>query len=77
MADQPRNHPLRILANRLIDTLGVRDAVDGAIKAANEFGLPQGEGGPADAYRHLLIAGELGAASGRCSARAWRALTST
>ena len=59
MADQPRNHPLRTLANRLIDTLGVRDAVDGAIKAANESGLPLGVGGPADAYRHLLIAGEL------------------
>jgi hypothetical protein len=39
--------------------LGVRDAVAGATKAANESGLPQGEGGPADAYRHLLIAGEL------------------
>jgi hypothetical protein len=39
--------------------LGVRDAVDGATKAADEAGLPQGEGGPADAYRHLLIAGEL------------------
>ena len=36
MADQPRNHPLRTLANRFIDTLGVRDAVDGATKAANE-----------------------------------------
>jgi hypothetical protein len=59
MADQRRNHPLRSLANRLIDALGVRDAVDGAIKAANESGLPQDEGGPADAYRHLLIAGEL------------------
>lgn len=46
-------------ANRLIDALGVRDAVDGAIKAANESGLPPGVGGPADAYRHLLIAGEL------------------
>jgi hypothetical protein len=59
MTDQRRNHPLRSLANRLIDALGVRDAVDGAIKAANESGLPQDEGGPADAYRHLLIAGEL------------------
>ena len=59
MPDQRRNHPLRSLANRLIDALGVRDAVDGAIKAANESGLPQGVGGPADAYRHLLIAGEL------------------
>jgi hypothetical protein len=59
MADQRRNQPLRSLANRLIDTLGVRDAVDGAIKAANESGLPPGVGGPADAYRHLLIAGEL------------------
>jgi hypothetical protein len=39
--------------------LGVRDAVDGAIKAAKESGLPTGVGGPADAYRHLLIAGEL------------------
>ncbi|MGH6919083.1 MAG: hypothetical protein ACREJ0_15430 [Geminicoccaceae bacterium] len=39
--------------------MGIRDAVDGAIKAANESGLPQGVGGPADAYRHLLIAGEL------------------
>jgi hypothetical protein len=48
-----------MLANRLIDTLGVRDAVDGATKSANESGLPQGVGGPADAYRHLLIAGEL------------------
>jgi hypothetical protein len=48
MADQPRNHPLRTLANRLIDTLGIRDAVDGAIKAANESGLPQGVGGPVD-----------------------------
>jgi hypothetical protein len=59
MADQPRKHPLRIVANRLIHALGVRDAVHGAIKAANESGLPQGVGGPADAYRHLLIAGEL------------------
>jgi hypothetical protein len=59
MADQPRNHPLRTLANRLIDALGVRDAVDGAIKAANESGLPPAVGGPTDAYRHLLIAGEL------------------
>ena len=31
----------------------------GRSKAANESGLPQGVGGPADAYRHLLIAGEL------------------
>ena len=59
MADRPRTHPLRTLADRLIDTLGVGDAVDGATKAANESGLPQGVGGPADAYRHLLIAGEL------------------
>ena len=59
MPDQRRNHPLRSLANRLIDALGVRDAVDGAIKAANVSGLPQGVGGPADAYRHLLIAREL------------------
>jgi hypothetical protein len=59
MADQPRNHPLRTVANRLIDALGVRDAVDGATKAADESGLPQGLGAPADAYRHLLIAGEL------------------
>jgi hypothetical protein len=55
MADQPRNHPLRIVGDRLIDALGVRDAVDGAIKAANESGLPQGIGGPADAYRHLYL----------------------
>jgi hypothetical protein len=41
MADQPRNHPLRIVANRFIDALGVRDAVDGATKAANESGLPK------------------------------------
>jgi hypothetical protein len=40
-------------------SLGVGDAVDGATKAANASGLPQGIGGPADAYRHLLIAGEL------------------
>jgi hypothetical protein len=59
MADQPRNHPLRTLANRLIDALDISDAVNGAIRAANESGLPPGEGGPADAYRHLLIAGEL------------------
>jgi hypothetical protein len=64
MADQPRtsnrrDHPLRIVANGLIDALDARDAVDGVTKAANESGLPQGEGGPADAYRHLLIAGEL------------------
>jgi hypothetical protein len=59
MADQPRDHPLRNVANRLIDALGVRDAVEGAIKAANESGRPEDEGGPADAYRHLLIAGEL------------------
>jgi hypothetical protein len=39
--------------------LGVRDAAEGATRAANESGLPQGIGGPADAYRHLLIAGEL------------------
>ncbi|MGH6919058.1 MAG: hypothetical protein ACREJ0_15300 [Geminicoccaceae bacterium] len=43
----------------MIDVLDLRDAVDGATKAANESGLPQGEGGPADAYRHLLIVGEL------------------
>jgi hypothetical protein len=59
MADQRRSHPLRIVANRLIEALGIRDAVDGATKAANESSLPQGEGGPADAYRHLRIAGEL------------------
>ena len=40
-------------------SFGVGDAVDGATKAANASGLPQGIGGPADAYRHLLIAGEL------------------
>jgi len=50
---------LRAVADRLIDALDLRDAVDGSIKAANESGLPQGEGGPADAYRHLLIVGEI------------------
>jgi hypothetical protein len=78
MADQPRDHPLRTLADRIIDRLGVRDAVDGAIKAANESGLPQGVGGPADAYRHLLIAGELrrrfGPLSGASLTRAYEFL---
>lgn len=60
MASRNRgSSPLRSVANRFIDALGVRDAVDGATKAANESGVPQGEGGPADAYRHLLIVGEL------------------
>ena len=77
MADQRRNHPLRMLANRLIDALGVRDAVDGAIKAADESGLPQGEGGPADAYRHLLIAGELRRRFGPSIGASLTTLTST
>lgn len=50
---------LRAVADRFVEALHVRDAVDGATKAADESGLPQGEGGPADAYRHLLIVGEL------------------
>jgi hypothetical protein len=73
MASRDRgSSPLRSVANRFIDALDMRDAVDGATKAADESGLPQGEGGPADAYRHLLITGELKRASDRCSAQRWQ-----
>jgi hypothetical protein len=42
-----------------MDALGVRDAVEGARLEAERSGLPDLHGGPADAYRHLLITGEI------------------
>ncbi|MGH6921617.1 MAG: hypothetical protein ACREJ0_28430 [Geminicoccaceae bacterium] len=47
------------LEDAIIDRLGLRDAVDGALNEARASGLPGLVGGPADAYRHLLIAGEI------------------
>ncbi|MGH6895911.1 MAG: hypothetical protein ACREJ5_05120 [Geminicoccaceae bacterium] len=42
------------------DALGLRDAVEGARLEAERSGLPGvNDGGPGDAYRHLLIVGEM------------------
>lgn len=43
----------------VIEGLGLRDAVEGALGEAERSGLPGSSGGPADAYRHLLITGEI------------------
>jgi hypothetical protein len=43
----------------IIDGLGLRDAVEGARREAERSGLPGLNGGPGDAYRHLLITGEI------------------
>jgi hypothetical protein len=43
----------------VIDGLGLRDAVEGALREAQRSGLPGLSGGPGDAYRHRLITGEI------------------
>jgi hypothetical protein len=43
----------------VIDGLGLRDAVEGSRREAERSGLPGLNGGPGDAYRHLIITGEI------------------
>jgi hypothetical protein len=45
------------------EALGLRDAVEGARLEAQRSGVPGLNGGPGDAYRHLLIIGEITAVS--------------
>jgi hypothetical protein len=55
------------------DALGLRDAVEGARLEAERSGLPGvNDGGPGDAYRHLLITGEMKRRIGPAFARRLR-----
>jgi len=49
----------RTIERAVIAGLGLRDAVEGALREAERSGLSGLSGGPGDAYRHLLITGEI------------------
>ncbi|MGH6902193.1 MAG: hypothetical protein ACREIR_05585 [Geminicoccaceae bacterium] len=59
-ARTPAGSAATALEGAVWDALGLRDAVEGARLEAERSGLPGvDDGGPGDAYRHLLITGEM------------------
>jgi hypothetical protein len=59
-ARTPAGSAATALEGAVWDALGLRDAVEGARLEAERSGLPGvNDGGPGDAYRHLLITGEM------------------